>query len=531
MYEVYCDGQLMYNTKVDDKRYILHDAKLDLELNKAGSFDFTIFPSHAGYDTLNSLKSIITVYQDDYLIFRGRVLNTAKGFYNQKQVFCEGELAFLCDSIQRPCSLKNGLSNLLSYAIVKHNEQVDESKQFIVGRIDLPEEAQAEGEGDDKIVTIEDYCTTWDFINERLIEPYGGYLWVRHEDDGNYIDYIQNFDTLSNQPIKFGKNLLSFKKESKGEDVATALIPLGKDNISINSVNDHVDYIYNEEAVKKYGWIFKVETYDDIESEDVLLAKAKKRLKELSEPLSSIEVGAADLSSIEDYNAFHLGTYVTADSSPHDLNANFIVKKLQITLAKPSANKLTLDGTFETFTQTSVQKLKPETIKKSVKNEVSNSMQSVNAQIEELNGKLELVIYTDANGVVQSAIGAEADIITFNSNKLIIDSTNFTLSEDGTIKAVAGQIGNWVIGADDELNDYVIRNNSPLYKGSISYTTTGADYYTLSNVYVFTVLRSTGISYVVKEGRDYSSATKVVLSSFNSNSTYFKETIGTQIET
>ena len=212
MYEVYCDGQLIYNTRVDDKDYILHDAKLDLELNKAGSFSFTIYPSHAKYEILRPLKSIITVYQNDYMIFRGRVLNTTKGFYNEKQVLCEGELAFLCDSVQRPYDFSDSshmtIAELFTFFITRHNGQVDESKEFKIGNISVTD-------GNDYIVcSNESHSMTWDAINEKLINTFGGYLWVRHESDGNYIDYISDFDTVSNQPVKFGKNLLSIKKRT-----------------------------------------------------------------------------------------------------------------------------------------------------------------------------------------------------------------------------------------------------------------------------------------------------------------------------
>lgn len=72
----------------------LVNPKLELEVNKTGSFTFTIYPVHPYYDRLQKLKSIILVYQNDRPIFRGRILNTEKGFKNQKQVTCEGQLAF-----------------------------------------------------------------------------------------------------------------------------------------------------------------------------------------------------------------------------------------------------------------------------------------------------------------------------------------------------------------------------------------------------------------------------------------------------
>lgn len=538
MYRVYCDGELIYNTRFDDKRYILHDAKLDLELNKAGSFDFIIYPSHAKYNIIYPLKPIITVYQDDYLIFRGRVLNTIKGFYNEKQVLCEGELAFLCDSVQRPYDFLSGskhttIEELFTFFIENHNRQVDESKQFKIGNVSVTDE------NDYIVCSNENLSVTWNAISEKLIEKFGGYLWIRHEEDGNYIDYISDFSTLGNQPVKFGKNLLSIKRENRGEDIATALIPIGANGITIKKVNDNIDYIYDAKAVEQYGWIFRTETWEDVTLPSNLLAKAQKRLKELSTPLSSIEISAADLSSVEDFDAFRLGTYVRADSSPHDLNEDFIVKKLQITLAKPSANKLTLDGTFESFTQTTnaqkskAQNLKAEVIEstnKSVEAAIAESESRIMTEVEKaitesedsigleitefsksVNAKLDLAISVNEDGVVQSVIGASADTIKFESNKLIIDSTNFALTEDGTITANAGQIGSWRIEQDGNFREYVIRNTSPYFKDTLTCTTNGADMRTFYNVYIFTVLSSQGLWYVVKDSNDYTAGSAKVL--------------------
>ena len=60
----------------------IFDPSLELEVNKTGSFVFTLFPSHPRYDLIRKLKSIITVYQDDYLLFRGRVLEEESGWHN-----------------------------------------------------------------------------------------------------------------------------------------------------------------------------------------------------------------------------------------------------------------------------------------------------------------------------------------------------------------------------------------------------------------------------------------------------------------
>lgn len=351
MYQVYCDNNLIYDPRVDDLKII--NAKLDLELNKTGSFTFEIYPSNANYTKLEKMKSIITVYNDGELVFRGRILNDEEGFHNQKQVSCEGELAFLLDSVQRPYIHQGTPAELFQKLIENHNSQVEDSKKFIVGNITVTDPNDYINRSDTM------YLTTWDSINEKLLNTsLGGYLQVRHEADGNYIDYLSDFDVLSSQKIEFGKNLLDLNKITKGEDIATAIIPLGQRNdetdefITIASVNDGVDYVYNQEAVNKYGWIFKTVNWDDVTEPSNLLRKAKEYLANSINLIVSIELDAFDLATIEaDINSFRIGTYVKVLTSPHSLDSNFLVRKLSITLDSARSNKLTLGATYTTFSE------------------------------------------------------------------------------------------------------------------------------------------------------------------------------------
>lgn len=360
MYKVYCDNFLIYDTKVEGLK--IFGAKLELELNKTGSFDFAIYPSHPYFDKLKRLKSIITVYQDDHLLFRGRILNDEQGFYNEKQVSCEGELAFLLDSIQRPYDFLSGenhttVEELFAFYINNHNSQVDEEHKFKVGNITVVDPNNYVVRSDSQ------YLTTWESINQKLINSYGGYLWVRHEADGNYIDYLADFDTISSQTVEFGKNLLSLNKITKGEDIATAIVPLGaklKDEegndtefrLTISEINDGFDYVFNQEAVDEYGWIFKTVVWEDVTLATNLKRKAEEYLADSMNLVVTIELDAVDLSMMNtEISAFKMGNYIRVITSPHSLNSSFLVKKLSIDLLNPKSNKLTLGTTYSTFTE------------------------------------------------------------------------------------------------------------------------------------------------------------------------------------
>lgn len=62
-------------------------------------------------------------------------MNTEKDFYKRQKAVCEGELAYLVDSILRPYDYQGDIPELFKQYIASHNEQVEETKQFEVGEI------------------------------------------------------------------------------------------------------------------------------------------------------------------------------------------------------------------------------------------------------------------------------------------------------------------------------------------------------------------------------------------------------------
>lgn len=351
MYRVYCDGLPIYNDKLEGLK--IFSPSLDLELNKTGSFSFTLYPDHPYYGSIQKLKSIITVYQEDYLLFRGRVLDDEIGFYNERKVTCEGELAFLLDSINRPYDFTGSVAEYLALLLDSHNAQVDETKRFTLGNVTVTDP-------NDYIVRSNiDYTDTWKEMNDKLLTLLGGFLSVRHADGVAYLDYLADFALLSPQKIEFGKNLLDQKRIIKGADVATVVIPLGaklkdaegKDTdkrLTIETVNGGADFIEEASAISQYGTIVKTVIFDDVTIAENLKAKGKAYLSSLVKLPESIELTAADLATVSTaFSSFHLGTYVDVVSKPHGLNQKFLVRKLSINLLDPAANKLTLGGVFE----------------------------------------------------------------------------------------------------------------------------------------------------------------------------------------
>lgn len=369
MYQIEYNGKILHHDNSETLR--LYGIELEIEANQLGALNFTIYNDHKYYNTLNKLKSVIKVKRENKTIFKGRILDYDAGFLNQWQVVCEGSLAFLLDTIVRPYNETEDTVSYLNRLIANHNAQInDTEKTFKLGTVstELNETINR---------TSTKYPTTWADINEKLVSKKGGYLIVEYDtNDECILNYITETDfKLSNQKINFGDNLLDLKVESKGSEIATAIIPLGgteeaESRIDISTYPDGIiqetaegdtirktgDYIYSEEAANRYGYIFKSVIYEDITADvGQLVTAAVEELNATKKSIESIELSAIDLSKLGlNINAFSIGTMVSVTSTKHGYDQMlFPITKLSLNLLNPTSNKLTLQKKYATFTEKS----------------------------------------------------------------------------------------------------------------------------------------------------------------------------------
>lgn len=363
MYQITCDNYVLHDPRIEELKVI--GAKCDLEINKTGALTFQIAPTHPYYNEIKKHTSEITLYEGDKVLFRGRVLNDELDFYNLKNVECEGDLSYLLDSIQRnkEYHLNGGAENVIeTYLndIVKiHNSQVEDRKKFTVGTVNITD-------SNNYLYKISNYDSTLSVIVDKLINTYGGYIQVRHENGKNYIDYLSELTNVCKQTIEFGKNIVDMTRYVKGEEIFTALIPLGSklegaeepsaeesvenritiselDNCTDGNIVKTDDYIYDKEAVKKYGWIWNVIKWDDVTSPQNLLSIAKNELKQSVDANVTIEMTAIDLHLLNvDIDRINVGDKIQCISLPHNLNTILIVKSMSIDIDNPANTSIKL---------------------------------------------------------------------------------------------------------------------------------------------------------------------------------------------
>lgn len=346
MYSVYCDDSLLYDGRIDELQ--LFNMNVELELGKTGFFEFTIYPTHPSYDSIKILKSMITVKKDDNIIFYGRALNIDYGFMNEKQVQCEGALAFLLDSLIAPHVYNDSFSGYFKKIINEHNSQVEDAKQFTVGSITVGDFYPFQ------VVENLEYYNSLETLNARMVSKADGYLQVRYENNKRYIDFLSSHadvQNVSSQEIRLGKNLLDIKRETHNENIFTCIVPLGAKigdseiRIDVKPVNSGLPYIVNQEAVNLYGYIYKQVIFDEISDYQTLLTTATEYLSEHYEAISSIEITAADLSAIDvSLDSFNVGQYVNVYSDYHfSINPQkMLINKMNINLMNPADTKIVI---------------------------------------------------------------------------------------------------------------------------------------------------------------------------------------------
>lgn len=425
MYKIYCDNTLIYDSAFDD--YVITKGQITKEVNKSGSLVFTIPHSHDHYNLIQKMKSVISVYKRDDLIFRGRVINEVIGFYKDKTFTCEGELGFLLDTIQRPYDFTGTPEQLLKLFIDNHNSQVDDFKKFKVGTVTVtdPNNYIIRSNGE--------YQSTSDNLQSRLLDPLGGYLFITQNSAGErVINWYETSPYRSNQKIEFGENLLDFTKTNRAEEIATAIIPLGyeiedkttetKSRLTISGVNNGVDYVYNADAVSLYGWIFKTEIWDDVTDASNLKTKGEAFLTEKIKQSITIELSTIDLSLMDkNIDSFRLGDYITIVSAPHGLNDAYLLEKQTIDLLKPDNDKITLGYSYSTFTENNSKFNKDnsslvKTVDVIRSNYVTNSV--VSLQVNELKSLID-----QTNESISTKVESE---ITTNEELQSLISTTYT---------------------------------------------------------------------------------------------------------
>lgn len=366
MFYIYADGKSIFQPM--DNSLSLFAPKLTLEMGKAGALSFQIPPSNRYYNALPQLTTMITVEMDDVEIFRGRVLTNNRNFNNVRTVYCEGDLAYLVDTVQKAERYNGKTHDLFRKIIEAHNKRAGADKQFLVGDITIEnrdvvlsgksDEVQDEetGKFDYKQIAINSIADEWqnsfDFIQNCLIDYTGGYLRTRRQNGKTYIDLLLDYGNTATQDIEFGKNMLDLTEEVSAEDVFTVLIPLGDENLTIESVNNGSDELVDATAVERYGRIVKTHVFDSVNTPETLLENGRRFLASNVNVPVTLTVKAVDMHLVDpNASPIYVGDKVHVISAAHGMADELVCTKIEYDLENPANNTYTFGTPKQSLTE------------------------------------------------------------------------------------------------------------------------------------------------------------------------------------
>lgn len=328
-----------------------HVNKLPLKegLSVVDSLSFSLYPNNQGYDKVFELSTKVKVIdlRDNTIRFSGRILNIDEKMDSDgkiyKDISCEGALSYLNDTKQRGSSYyADTVSGFLNQILSNHNSKVEVSKQIFVGNVDVT----------GNVIHSCNYKTTLAEILE-VRETNGGNIRIRETNGLLYMDWFQSFDN-SLVEVSLGVNMKDMIISKDITTLGTRIVPLGANNITIETVNNGYDYIEEVNAKNMYGIIEKTVEYKDIEDPNTLMHTCLLDLPTHTQASYVLKSNALDLSFITKNKAeqFVLGKNLNIINRYMAVNDIYKIVELSLDLLTPYNPNLTISNKPVTLSST-----------------------------------------------------------------------------------------------------------------------------------------------------------------------------------
>lgn len=374
MYQLTYDSKFLFDPYMQSTA--ITDSKYTGKSNSVSYLDFTIAPNHPLYNTIEKDKGLVEFYSDNVLKFRGKINEIEIDDYGYKIVSCNSVLQYLNHTRVRSYSTVPGDADLTAptsveeyfqWLIDQHNLHVkDASERFEVG----VNQGAALDKNDYILRSNDNYPTTLDEINDKVLDSLGGYLFVEYKDDRNILNLYADVHSTNSQIIDFGSNILSISYKENDDELYTVVIPRGgtpekkegdtKDPkpINIKNLPDNTfdtdsdivksgDCVYSLSATKRYGYREYYYSNNDILDPSNLLKAAVLQLKLQMSPKVTIETKAIDLSiAYPGYEQLNIGDACRVRSARHNLDDYFMLSEMELDLNDPSQTTYTFGDEY-----------------------------------------------------------------------------------------------------------------------------------------------------------------------------------------
>lgn len=439
MYQLKYKDYILHDMRLADEKLIIRDPSVKLAVSKAGEMSFTVDAEHPYLSNLRRMSGLVELLDGTLPIYRGRITSDTKDFYGAHKIETEGIMAVLNDSIIPPFNFPDDFAEddpykaaaasgnvvefFFRWILSQHNAQVTAEQQIKPGVITVSDQNNYIAR------SSEEYSTAMSTISDKLIKSaLGGYLLIRYEDDGNYLDYYAALPLTNTQSVEFAENLLDLSSETDGTNIYTAILPEGKDGLTIEALpdGDLTDdlvksglTIYSKSGMATYGRITRHIKWDDVTVAANLQTKAKAALADngLSMP-ETITCKAVDLGWQDGIQHFRVGRMTALFSTPHGYIASYPLMELSPDILDPANTQITLGATQQTYTGAQID-AKRETDKRieSTRQEISERVDESSSQVIQATHQQITDLQQNVNSIILSALENYVETGDFDSYK------------------------------------------------------------------------------------------------------------------
>lgn len=327
---------------------------------------FRVNPSNPAWNNIKPLNTLIQVTEarTGKVVFDGRVLKPVQSMAQDGaftiEYTCESKLAYLNDSSQRHGEYRNmTVADFFRVIIDNHNRRVEPYKRFKVGNVTVTNTT-------DNVYRYLGYERTFPTIKDKLIDRLGGFLRIREEYDGTYIDYLESVGETKRTPIRLRSNLKDMSREIDPTEVITRLVPLGariesedetavdasQARLTIDSVNGGVDYMDDAAMMAEFGVIEGSIVFDEINTPSILKLRGEQFFQAQRAARVSYSVNALDLSLIDTtFETFEVDNWHPIQNPVLAIDEPVQIIGKKIDINEPQKSSLTIGDKYRTLSQ------------------------------------------------------------------------------------------------------------------------------------------------------------------------------------
>ncbi|VNK53840.1 putative membrane metallo-endo-peptidase [Streptococcus pneumoniae] len=433
--------KVLHEPTVSRREYRLSSGSIKQIVNGINECRLVIGMNHNLYKKIKPIKGIVKIVNlfDDEVEFYGRVLSVSMSMASDgfaQEIICEDMLAYLHDSCQEFEKVPNrGLEDYLTRIINRHNSQVEPHKRFKIGVVNVPAPS-------DTPFRYTGYDTSWDTIKDKLIGKTNGYLVLRHETDGMYIDYLKQIgDKINGSPIMLGANIKTATRDLSFDGLLTRIVPVGADldngttsetssadiireQVTIKSVNGGKYWLENEELIKQFGLITKSVTWSDIYSPDILKKRGQQYIDNLKSILASWKVEVVERCLIDaNYVKFKVGNIHQILNAPMSSIEDLQIIEKTINITKPQSVSLTVGSSNQSLSMFQLQQQEAQKSMEKVAADNAAKQRQLNEQTTKANNISLLESELSQYQVQLESIDREIATLNSEIKKMDADST------------------------------------------------------------------------------------------------------------